>query len=664
MNYYEILGVNANATEQQIKEGYRREAMKWHPDRHEGAAAKGEADRRFKDLAQAYRTLSKPAARAEYDRQLEQNLRHEYEARQQEQARQQRAQSEQAKREQAQQEQARQAPPRPEFADTGPQFEEETVSGDDANQMFFEQMLDLAFELAGRGFPEDNISKALIALGCPESMAKAVATVAANQAQAAESATARPQKNQPERSQRASNTATSKETYYRAAIGPKNQEYYLKVFQKFDSEGKPSMTWPSLATFFISFPWLCYRKMWVTALLYYLILPFIVAFSIAFLLSFHSAFFNTGNQIPDNTIQKLTQLILIPIYWIYIPVKANSIYYKYITKKISKVKLKTSDINAQLDLLTKDGGVSKLLGGGPFAALIAISIIGILAAVALPAYQDYTRRAMFSEALAVGLDAASSIEKYYYTNKRVPNDLVSTGYSDKKSNSVSSVDFKPDGGIVYVRFSESAFPGKSLLLVPKLSPENKLVWLCTDDGIEVKYISQSCKNQKGEANSLLAQHDEEVKNRRPKINTESLTIENYISELRKLEWRDRIVILRNDIGIRYPLQTGVLSQRFQTLTPNFGDYAKEVEKNQIWWFDREKTPNNGFIVLRNVAPGLINGVIFEVATGHCNNKGNVYYTTLNFSKPINSMELSAVNFAFPEDFTYGGRCIDIVDLIP
>lgn len=176
MNHYEILGVGPDATEQQIKEAYRREAMKWHPDRHDGAAAKGEADRRFKDLAVAYRTLRNPVDRANYDRQLDQKLRQEYEARKQQQARQQRAQNEQA-----QQRQTRQEPPQPDFADTGPQFEEQTASNDDANQMFYEQMLDLAFELAGRGFPEFNIFKALIALGCPEALAKAVATTVAKQ---------------------------------------------------------------------------------------------------------------------------------------------------------------------------------------------------------------------------------------------------------------------------------------------------------------------------------------------------------------------------------------------------------------------------------------------------------------------------------------------------
>ena len=174
MNHYEILGVGPNATDQQIKEAYRREAMKWHPDRHDGAAAKGEADRRFKDLALAYRTLRSPVDRTNYDRQLEQKLRQEYEARQQEQARQQREQ-----REQAQQKQTRQAPPQPDFVDTGPQFEEQTASKDDANQMFYEQMLDLAVELAGRGFPEFNIFKALVALGCPKALAKAVAAATA-----------------------------------------------------------------------------------------------------------------------------------------------------------------------------------------------------------------------------------------------------------------------------------------------------------------------------------------------------------------------------------------------------------------------------------------------------------------------------------------------------
>ena len=172
MNFYEILGVSADATDQQIKDAYRREAMKWHPDRHEGEAAKKHADKRFKDLAVAYRALRDPAARDAYDQAMEQTLRDEYNARQREQARerQEKAQSEQAKQQQQQNQS--------DFANASSEQSEDGMSGNDANQMFFEQMLDLAFELAGREFPEPKIVKALVTLGCPESMAKAVAAVA------------------------------------------------------------------------------------------------------------------------------------------------------------------------------------------------------------------------------------------------------------------------------------------------------------------------------------------------------------------------------------------------------------------------------------------------------------------------------------------------------
>lgn len=233
MNHYEILGVGPDATDQQIKEGYRREAMKWHPDRHEGAAAKGEADRRFKELALAYRTLRDAVARAEYDRELEQKLRGEYDARQQEQFRQERAQKEQAQRQQAKRDK-----PSQNYSESGSRSEEQTAT-DDANQMFFEQMLDLAFELAGQGFPEANIFKALIALGCPESMAKAVASIAAkrgkvNENKSSQSAQAAVQPDTPALADFDSATWEEIEPYYSAAVMGTSRTSSLSA-QQFDA---------------------------------------------------------------------------------------------------------------------------------------------------------------------------------------------------------------------------------------------------------------------------------------------------------------------------------------------------------------------------------------------------------------------------------------------
>jgi len=66
-DYYEVLGVERDATPERIKKAYRKLALKWHPDQHAGAG-QTEAEARFKQLSEAYEVLSDPAKRAKYDR--------------------------------------------------------------------------------------------------------------------------------------------------------------------------------------------------------------------------------------------------------------------------------------------------------------------------------------------------------------------------------------------------------------------------------------------------------------------------------------------------------------------------------------------------------------------------------------------------------------------
>ncbi|PIQ42791.1 MAG: molecular chaperone DnaJ [Gammaproteobacteria bacterium CG11_big_fil_rev_8_21_14_0_20_46_22] len=63
-DYYEILGVNKNASEQDIKKAYRRMAMKYHPDRN---AQNPEAEAKFKEVKEAYEILSDAQKRSAYD---------------------------------------------------------------------------------------------------------------------------------------------------------------------------------------------------------------------------------------------------------------------------------------------------------------------------------------------------------------------------------------------------------------------------------------------------------------------------------------------------------------------------------------------------------------------------------------------------------------------
>ncbi len=65
-DYYEVLGVARTADGEEIKRAYRRLAMKYHPDRHNGDG-KAEAEAAFKEAAEAYEVLGDEAKRKRYD---------------------------------------------------------------------------------------------------------------------------------------------------------------------------------------------------------------------------------------------------------------------------------------------------------------------------------------------------------------------------------------------------------------------------------------------------------------------------------------------------------------------------------------------------------------------------------------------------------------------
>jgi molecular chaperone DnaJ len=64
-DYYEVLGVDRGASQEQIKAAYRKLAVKFHPDRNPGDR---QAEENFKEAAEAYAVISDPAKRAQYDR--------------------------------------------------------------------------------------------------------------------------------------------------------------------------------------------------------------------------------------------------------------------------------------------------------------------------------------------------------------------------------------------------------------------------------------------------------------------------------------------------------------------------------------------------------------------------------------------------------------------
>ena len=144
-NWYEILGVPPDADATGIRNAYRREAMRWHPSRHAGEGL-AEAEERFRRIGAAYKTLSDPAQRAEYD----------------------------VWRATGQISGAAGARGVGRRADKVLAFST-GLKESEAARLFFEQMLALSAELKRKGYRGGQRLKILESLGCPDSVVRAVA---------------------------------------------------------------------------------------------------------------------------------------------------------------------------------------------------------------------------------------------------------------------------------------------------------------------------------------------------------------------------------------------------------------------------------------------------------------------------------------------------------
>jgi type IV pilus assembly protein PilA len=123
--------------------------------------------------------------------------------------------------------------------------------------------------------------------------------------------------------------------------------------------------------------------------------------------------------------------------------------------------------------------------------MIVVAIIGILAAVALPAYRDYTVRAKVSELVLAASSAKVGISEFVNTNGTLPTSYTPEAQVSKFVESVTWV--SPDI-IVKATAAESAISGKSLKLSGALSTAgNQVVWTCQTVDIDAKFLPSSCK---------------------------------------------------------------------------------------------------------------------------------------------------------------------------
>ena len=136
--------------------------------------------------------------------------------------------------------------------------------------------------------------------------------------------------------------------------------------------------------------------------------------------------------------------------------------------------------------------------------MIVVAIIGILAAIAIPAYQDYTIRAQVSEGISLASGAKTAIAEYYQNNGDMPTDNTVAGIElagtifGKYVNDVTVARVDADNATITVTFARDANQnlidnqGTGLIL-QGTGAAGSVNWSCLNSGIPDKWLPSACR---------------------------------------------------------------------------------------------------------------------------------------------------------------------------
>ncbi len=136
--------------------------------------------------------------------------------------------------------------------------------------------------------------------------------------------------------------------------------------------------------------------------------------------------------------------------------------------------------------------------------MIVVAIIGILAAIALPAYNDYIIRSKITEVLGLAAAAKTTITEYYQTQSALPESTTQAGINDNASQSayVSNIVYASVAGqggaqatLTYTleNLNGGSAPDTQTIVFTGQTASGRISWICTEGTAEDRYLPANCR---------------------------------------------------------------------------------------------------------------------------------------------------------------------------
>ena len=130
--------------------------------------------------------------------------------------------------------------------------------------------------------------------------------------------------------------------------------------------------------------------------------------------------------------------------------------------------------------------------------MIAVAIIGVLAAIAIPAYQNYIIRAKVSESLTFASQAKTAVAEFYQSQGSLPTSNPQAGLATSISGTNVSQVTVGTGGAITVTASVAGVPsGNSDIIFTPATSASGITWVCTTGGgttLDNQYRPSNCKS--------------------------------------------------------------------------------------------------------------------------------------------------------------------------